>query len=104
MEAMQRVIDGELSGVLASAAAGDDVAFGRIVAAYHGEMTRICTVVARDATVAEDGPGRLVHRVAPDRHDPRARSTPRMARGRGCERDPPADAETSTARAPRDPE
>lgn len=54
MEAMTGVIDADLSGVIASAAAGDDLAFARIVGAYHAEMTRICVVVARDATLAEE--------------------------------------------------
>ena len=39
---------------MASAAAGDDVAFGRIVAAHHADLVRVCVVVARDTAIAED--------------------------------------------------
>lgn len=44
----------DLRGVLASAAAGDEVAFGRIVAAYHEDMRRVCAFVTRDEAVADD--------------------------------------------------
>jgi RNA polymerase sigma factor (sigma-70 family) len=54
MEAMTGTADHELTQVLASAAAGDDVAFARIVAAYHGEMHRVCAFVCRDQAMAED--------------------------------------------------
>jgi RNA polymerase sigma factor (sigma-70 family) len=54
MEAMTRTADRELSGVVASAAKGDEVAFARIVAAYNGEMHRVCVVVARDRAIAEE--------------------------------------------------
>jgi RNA polymerase sigma-70 factor (ECF subfamily) len=54
MEAMTGTADGELTQVLASAAAGDDVAFARIVAAHHGEMSRVCVFVCRDRGMAED--------------------------------------------------
>ena len=51
---MTGAADQDLSRVVASAAAGDEIAFARIVAAYNGEMHRVCTVVARDRTIAED--------------------------------------------------
>ena len=51
---MTRAVAGDLSTTIASAAAGGDVAFGRIVAAHHGEMVRICTAVSRDRTIAEE--------------------------------------------------
>jgi RNA polymerase sigma factor (sigma-70 family) len=44
----------ELAGIVASAADGDTVAFGRIVAAYDDEMYRICMAVARDPLIAAD--------------------------------------------------
>jgi RNA polymerase sigma factor (sigma-70 family) len=54
MEAMTEVGAGEATELIASAAAGDDVAFARIVAAHHAELVRICHMVARDRTIAED--------------------------------------------------
>jgi RNA polymerase sigma-70 factor (ECF subfamily) len=54
MEAMTEVGAGEVTEVIASAAAGDDVAFARLVAAHHAELVRICHMVARDQTIAED--------------------------------------------------
>ncbi|MGI9642243.1 MAG: RNA polymerase sigma factor [Acidimicrobiia bacterium] len=51
---MTGTADNELTQVLASAVAGDDVAFARIVAAHHGEMHRICAFVCRDQAMAED--------------------------------------------------
>jgi len=53
MEAMTRAADRELPEIVASAASGNEVAFARIVGAYHGEMLRVCVVVARDRTIAE---------------------------------------------------
>jgi RNA polymerase sigma factor (sigma-70 family) len=54
MEAMTRDTGLELSRIVASAAKGDEVAFARIVAAYGGEMHRVCVVVARDRAIAEE--------------------------------------------------
>jgi len=54
MEAMTGTADHELRQALASAVAGDDVAFARIVAAHHGEMHRICAFICRDQAMAED--------------------------------------------------
>jgi RNA polymerase sigma factor (sigma-70 family) len=54
MEAMTKAAAGDLSQIIASAAAGDDVAFARIVAAHHREMVRICVVVSRDQTIGEE--------------------------------------------------
>lgn len=42
------------SELLASAAAGDELAFGRIVEAYHEDMRRVCVVVVGDETIADD--------------------------------------------------
>jgi RNA polymerase sigma factor (sigma-70 family) len=54
MEAMTRAVDQDIAGVVASAAKGDEIAFARIVAAYNGEMHRVCVVVARDRSIAEE--------------------------------------------------
>jgi RNA polymerase sigma factor (sigma-70 family) len=54
MEAMTSAADREWAGVIESAASGDDVAFGRLVAAYNDDMRRVCIVVCRDEALAED--------------------------------------------------
>jgi RNA polymerase sigma factor (sigma-70 family) len=54
MEAMARLADGDLTRVIASAVAGDDLAFGHIVAAHEAEMHRICVAVSRDQAIAAD--------------------------------------------------
>lgn len=54
MGAMAEAIDRDLVGVVESAAEGDEIAFGRIVAAYHAEMLRICVVITRDQALAEE--------------------------------------------------
>jgi RNA polymerase sigma-70 factor (ECF subfamily) len=54
MEAMTEVGTGDDRLVVASAAAGDELAFARIVAAHHAEMVRICHMIARDRGVAEE--------------------------------------------------
>ncbi len=43
-----------MADVLASAAAGDEFAFRRIIAAYHEDMRRVSLYVLGDATVAEE--------------------------------------------------
>ena len=53
MEAMAGTA-GELAGIVESAAGGDEVAFGRIVAACDDEMYRICVAVGRDPVIAAD--------------------------------------------------
>ena len=45
----------DITGVLASAAAGDEVAFARIVEAHDDAMYRVCVAVGRDGAVAADG-------------------------------------------------
>src|SRR6187399_1585787 len=40
--------------LLAQAATGDDVAFSRIVAAYHDDMARVCFAVCRDVDLAQE--------------------------------------------------
>ena len=54
MGAMAQVAEQDLSGLVESAAEGDQFAFGRIVAAYHEDMRRVCAFVTRDDTLAED--------------------------------------------------
>ena len=54
MEAMAGTAERELARIVASAADGDPVAFGQIVAAYHDDMVRVCMYVARSETLAED--------------------------------------------------
>ena len=51
---MARAIDRDLIGVVASAAAGDDVAFARIVAAHHEDMRRVCVVITGSQTIADE--------------------------------------------------
>jgi RNA polymerase sigma-70 factor (ECF subfamily) len=54
MGSVAGTVDRDLEGVVASAAAGDDVAFARIVAAHHDDMRRVCVVVAGSQTIAEE--------------------------------------------------
>ena len=46
--------DNERGDVLASAAAGDEFAFRRIVAEHHEDMRRVCLAVFRDHALAEE--------------------------------------------------
>ena len=48
---------GDDSVLMASASAGDEVAFAAIVLAYHEDMRRVCVAVAGDETVADDAVG-----------------------------------------------
>ena len=54
MEAMTGTVDRHTAEVFASAAAGDETAFARIVAAHDSEMYRVCVAVCRDQTIAAD--------------------------------------------------
>jgi RNA polymerase sigma factor (sigma-70 family) len=54
MGAMAEAIDRDLGGIVEAAADGDELAFARIVAAYHAEMLRICVVISRDQAIAEE--------------------------------------------------
>lgn len=52
---MQAVIDPDaLRVMVASAATGDEVAFARIVAAYHDDMARVSFVVCGDVQLAQE--------------------------------------------------
>jgi 23S rRNA pseudoU1915 N3-methylase RlmH len=44
----------EASALIASAAAGDEMAFASIVRLHHEDMRRVCVVVAGDDGIAED--------------------------------------------------
>ncbi len=54
MGAMAQVADQDFVGIVESAAAGDEIAFGRIVAAYHDDMCRVCAYISGDDALAED--------------------------------------------------
>ncbi len=48
-------MQGDIQGPLvAQAATGDEVAFARIVAAYHDDMARVCFVVCREVELAQE--------------------------------------------------
>ena len=44
----------DASELIASAAAGDEYAFRRIIAAHHDDMRRVCVYIAGDRTIADD--------------------------------------------------
>jgi RNA polymerase sigma-70 factor (ECF subfamily) len=46
--------DDQAGPVLARAAAGDEVAFARLVAAHHADMRRVAYVICHDTEIAED--------------------------------------------------
>jgi RNA polymerase sigma-70 factor (ECF subfamily) len=54
MGAMTRTVDRQDAGLLASALAGDEVAFRRIIVAHHEDMRRICRAIAADDAIADE--------------------------------------------------
>ena len=65
MEAIIGTADPDLTRIIASAVAGDDIAFGRIVAAHEAEMHRICVAsVPRPDHRRRCRPGGLGYRLA----------------------------------------
>jgi RNA polymerase sigma-70 factor (ECF subfamily) len=54
MEAVTRIATGQQTDVLASAAAGDEVALRRIIAAHHDDMRRVCAYIVGDLALAEE--------------------------------------------------
>jgi RNA polymerase sigma-70 factor (ECF subfamily) len=54
MEAVTRLANGEGDDVLSSAAAGDEIAFRRIIAAHHEDMRRVCLAISSDDAIAEE--------------------------------------------------
>ena len=51
---MTGTADRDLAGMVESAAEGDEVAFGRIVAANHDDMRRVCVFITREDALADD--------------------------------------------------
>jgi RNA polymerase sigma factor (sigma-70 family) len=47
-------LEDKLAGAVALAAAGDEVAFARIVEAHHDDMTRVCFVICGDLDIADE--------------------------------------------------
>ena len=47
-------MEDKLAGAVALAAAGDEVAFARIVEAHHDDMTRVCFVICGDVDIADE--------------------------------------------------
>lgn len=45
---------GQRAGVIASAAAGDEMAFRRIIADHHDDMRRVAVYITRDRSLAEE--------------------------------------------------
>jgi RNA polymerase sigma factor (sigma-70 family) len=54
MEAVTRLAQPDAGDLIASAAAGDEYAFRRIIAAHHDDMRRVCVYVAGDRTIADE--------------------------------------------------
>ena len=54
MEALTRMAQRDHGDVIAAAAAGDEIAFQRIIAEYHDDMRRVCSYGTRDEAVAEE--------------------------------------------------
>ncbi len=54
MEAATRMATPPQGEVIASAAAGDEVAFRRIIAAHHDDMRRVCLAISGDHALAEE--------------------------------------------------
>ncbi len=54
MEAQTSVVDQRQVAMLASAAAGDEIAFRRIVAEHHDDMRKVCLAIADDRSIADE--------------------------------------------------
>ena len=54
MEALTRMVTRQQSDTLASAAAGDEIAFERIIDAYHEDMRRVCQAISGDHAIADE--------------------------------------------------
>lgn len=54
MEAVTRTAARQQTDVLASAAAGDELAFRRIIVAHHDDMRRVCLAISGDHAIAEE--------------------------------------------------
>jgi len=54
MEAVTRTADRRQSDMLASAVAGSEAAFRRIIATHHEDMRRVCLAISGDHAIAEE--------------------------------------------------
>lgn len=54
MGAMTQTAGRQDARVLASAAAGDEIAFRRIIATHHEDMRRICLAISSDEAIADE--------------------------------------------------
>jgi RNA polymerase sigma-70 factor (ECF subfamily) len=54
MEAVTRLAQHDAGDLIAAAAAGDEFAFRRIIAAHHDDMRRVCMYIAGDRAVADE--------------------------------------------------
>jgi len=54
MGAVSRLADRQETGIVAAAAAGDEIAFRRIIATHHEDMRRVCLAFSGDPSVAEE--------------------------------------------------
>ena len=54
MEAVTRLAQHDACDLIASAAAGDEYAFRRIIAAHHDDMRRVCQAISGDHAIAEE--------------------------------------------------
>ena len=54
MDAVTRTAERGRSGLLASAAAGDEMAFRRMIVDHHDDMRRVAAYVAGDHAIAEE--------------------------------------------------
>ena len=54
MEALTRMATRQQSDTLASAAAGDEIAFQHIITAHHEDMRRVCLAISGDHAIADE--------------------------------------------------
>ena len=54
MEVVTRLTGRDQADVIASAAAGDEIAFKQIIAAHHDDMRRVCHYVTRDDAITDE--------------------------------------------------
>ena len=54
MGAVSRLADRQQAEGVALAAAGDEIAFRRIIAAHHEDMRRVCLAFSGDSSVADE--------------------------------------------------
>ena len=51
---MTQTVGGQDARLIASAAAGDEIAFRRIIAAHHDDMRRVCQAISGDRALADE--------------------------------------------------